>query len=206
MQKEEDDENETFRDLMNDRILRSADAALTAAAIMTSPAMPKQVPVPCLFASLYGCLLQVYIEDAIERAIKLARFQLTHVIFPAFDTTLRIAKEAKEKGEAPSKPRGRKPTAGPVKNKNVKALYSRMTDLVGCLAELVEMQPLTDNTIINLSPLAIAPFFVEGVSELQLNSLRLAAGIFKRYEKHRTIIMSDILNSLHRMPSTKVMI
>ena len=185
--KDEDDENETFRDLMNDRILRSADAALTAAAIMTSPSMSKQV----------------YIEDAIERAIKLARFQLTNVIYPAYDLTLRVAQQAKEKGQTPSKPRGRKPNEGPKKNRNVKILYSRMTDLVGCLAELVEMQPLTDNTIINLSPLAVSPFFVEAVSELQLNSLRLAASIFKRYPAHRPQIMGEILSSLHRVPSTK---
>ena len=186
--KDEDEENDTFRELLNDRILRSAEAALCAAAVLTSPAMPKQV----------------YLEDAIERAIKLAKFQLSQVVYPAMDPTLRAAQEAKEKGEPVTKPRGRRPThAAPQKNPLVKTLYHRMTELVGCLAELVEIQPLPDTTVLLLSPLAISPFFVEQVPELQLNALRLAAALFGRYERHRDQIMGEILASLHRTPRAR---
>ncbi len=62
---------------MAERVLRSAEAAMTALQIMTSTSMPKQV----------------YIEDTIERSIQLAKFQLSNVIYPYFDVTHRVQKK-----------------------------------------------------------------------------------------------------------------
>ncbi len=98
---------------------------------------------------------------------------------------------------------GRKKKGGGSKNKTVMGLYRSLTELLFCFGELVEMQPLTDTTVLNLTSLAVAPFFVENISELQLNALRLITVIFKKYPKHRDLILYDILGSLSRLPNTK---
>ena len=92
------------------------------------------------------------------------------------------------------------------------------------------------NMLLQMSTLSVAPFFVENISELQLNSLKLVTRVrfssiplhmiifgsqnilfvlnfwyqrdfllqlFSRYEKHRQLIMEDILSSLARLPSSK---
>lgn len=43
-----------------------------------------------------------------------------------------------------------------------------MTELVSLFAELVRIQLLTDTTVLHISTLGVAPFFVENVAELQL--------------------------------------
>ncbi len=63
------------------------------------------------------------------------------------------------------------------KNKSILALYNKLTDLVGNLAELVDIQELTDTIILQMSTLAVAPFFVENISELQLNALKLVTRV-----------------------------
>lgn len=78
-QKFESEEDVTWRELMSDRVFRSADSALIALTIMTSVGMPKQV----------------YVEDAIERAVLLVKFQLQNVIFPAYDPVYRTDKDKK---------------------------------------------------------------------------------------------------------------
>ena len=97
------------------------------------------------------------------------------------------------------------------KNKNVLALYNKLTELVDSLAELIDIQELTDTIILQvstqsiygvfkpgngkyasvascirttslllsfqMSTLSVAPFFVENISELQLNSLKLVTRV-----------------------------
>lgn len=54
-----------------------------------------------------------------------------------------------------------------------------------------------------MSSLAVQPFFVENVSELQLAAIKLVTEIFSRYEKHRQLILDDMFLSLARLPSSK---
>lgn len=54
-----------------------------------------------------------------------------------------------------------------------------------------------------ISTLGVAPFFVENISELQLNAMRLVTTVFAHYEKHRQLILEDIFASLARLPSSK---
>jgi hypothetical protein len=70
---------------------------------------------------------------------------------------------------------------GQVKNKAVLSLYAKLVELIGCFAELVDLQALTDTTVLQLSSLGVSPFFVENISELQLNSLRLVSNVRLRY-------------------------
>ena len=64
-----------------------------------------------------------------------------------------------------------------VKNKSVLMLYNKLVEIVGALSELVDIQELTDTIILQASTLAVAPFFVENISELQLNSLKLVTSV-----------------------------
>ncbi len=59
-----------------------------------------------------------------------------------------------------------------MRNKTVRALFTKLVELLGCFAELVEIQPLTDTCVVQLTALAVTPFFVEGIPELQLKAMR----------------------------------
>ena len=64
-----------------------------------------------------------------------------------------------------------------VREKSIQSLYNKLHELVGLLSELLNVQVLTDNAVLHASSLGVAPFFVEGVSELQLSSLRLVTTV-----------------------------
>ncbi|EPB68083.1 HEAT repeat protein [Ancylostoma ceylanicum] len=103
---EEDDQ--ALKELVDERLIRGADAACTTLMIMTCHKMPKQV----------------YIEDAIERSINLCRHYLKSIVFPASDPMYGPGKKQKadEKRRKKLEQVQRSPT--------VQLLYSRMTDLV----------------------------------------------------------------------------
>ncbi|ELU12686.1 hypothetical protein CAPTEDRAFT_160616 [Capitella teleta] len=170
------EEEQLWREVTIERVLAAVDAALTALYVMTSPGMPKEV----------------YIEDVIERVVSMAKMQLQNTIFPDYDPVYRID----PKGRSRSKASGSK-------HRSSIQLYNKLSDLVGTLSELIDMQELTDTIILQASTLAVSPFFVENINELQLNSLKLVTSVFTRYEKHRQLIVEDILSSLARLPSSK---
>ena len=64
-----------------------------------------------------------------------------------------------------------------IKNRAILGLYNKLHELVGLLADLLSIQKLTDTTVLQLSTLGVAPFFVENVSELQLSSLSLVTKV-----------------------------
>ena len=45
------------------------------------------------------------------------------------------------------------------------------------LAELLNIQVLTDTAVLHASSMGVAPFFVESVSELQLSALKLVTTV-----------------------------
>ena len=57
-----------------ERVVGAMDAALVALYVMTSKKMPKEV----------------YLEDVIERLVRMAKIQLQHTIFPEFDPVYRV--------------------------------------------------------------------------------------------------------------------
>lgn len=85
----------------------------------------------------------------------------------------------------------------------ISQLYNRLVEVLGSLSQLCDIQQLTDTLVLQLSSMGVSLFFVENVSELQLNGLKLLTSIFSQYEKHRQLIMEDILASLARLPSSK---
>ncbi|KAJ8305636.1 hypothetical protein KUTeg_016181 [Tegillarca granosa] len=182
---DDEEDDKLWRELAMERVGRSMDAALTALYIMTSPEMPKQV----------------YLEDVIERIILFGKFQLHNTLYPEYDPVYRIDPKAKDGYHGSLKLK--RARAGQVKHKTTITLYNKMSDLVGTMAELIDIQELTDTTILQVSTLGVSPFFVENISEIQLNAMKLVTTIFSRYEKHRQLILEDIFASLARLPSSK---
>ncbi|XP_078316661.1 nipped-B-like protein isoform X3 [Crassostrea virginica] len=184
-QDEDEEEQKLWRSLIMERVMRSMNSVLIALHIMTSPDMPKQV----------------YLEDVIERIILFGKFQLQNTIFPEFDPVYKIDPKAKDGYHGSLK--AKRARATQVKHKSTINLFNKISDMIEKLAELVDIQELTDTTILQLSTLGVSPFFVENISEMQLNSMKLVTTIFSKYEKHRQLILEDIFASLARLPSSK---
>lgn len=179
-----DDDNEAMRQLWMEtaveRVLGAADASLTVMHVLTAANMPKRA----------------YIEDVIERVLLFVKYQMMNTIFPSYDSTYRVDSRSRKND-------GRKKKSGQALERTVKVLYTKICELVSLIAELLNIQVLTDTSVLHGSSLGVPPFFTENVSELQLSCLKLVTTIFTRYEKHRRILLDDILASIARLPSTK---
>ncbi|XP_033636427.1 nipped-B-like protein A [Asterias rubens] len=173
-----------WRELAMERITHSMDSALTALYIMTSEAMPKEV----------------FIEDVIDRITNLAKFQLQNSIYPEFDPVYRVSGD---KNAVYTNMKMKRARAHGSSEKSILALYNKLCVLVSNLAELLDIQILTDSTVLMVSSIGTAPFFVENISELQLSAMKLISTVFSKYEKHRQLILEDIFASLARLPSSK---
>jgi len=185
---EEDDEaddDKLFLELAAERVNRAADCAICAMNIMTSSNMNKRV----------------YLDDVIDRIAQFIRFQLSKTIYPSFDP---VYKELSKNKDAyigsMKKKRNYAPT---VRDKKMLHLYNRCHEIVSLLGELVHIQLLTDTTVLHLSTMGVAPFFVENIPELQLSALKMVTGVFAKYDKHRKLVLDDILASIARLPQTK---
>ncbi|XP_043371234.1 nipped-B-like protein isoform X3 [Dermochelys coriacea] len=178
-----EDEERLWRDLIMERVTKSADACLTAINIMTSPNMPKAV----------------YIEDVIERVIQYTKFHLQNTLYPQYDPVYRVDPH----GGGVLSSKAKRAKCSTHKQRVIVMLYNKVCDIVSSLAELLEIQLLTDTTILQVSSMGITPFFVENVSELQLCAIKLVTAVFSRYEKHRQLILEEIFTSLARLPTSK---
>lgn len=180
------EEGRLWMQLAMERVQRAVDASLIALHIMTSSNMPKTV----------------YLEDVIDRIVLFMKFQLQNTIYPSFDPVYKI--DTKNKTENyNSSGRKKRGHMKEVREKSILQVYNKMHELVGLLAELFNIQVLTDTSVLHASSLGVAPFFVESVSDLQLSALKLVTIIFTKYEKHRRLLLDDILASIARLPSSK---
>ncbi|XP_028045102.1 LOW QUALITY PROTEIN: nipped-B-like protein B [Monomorium pharaonis] len=180
------DEGRLWMQLAMERVQRAVDASLIALHIMTSNNMPKTV----------------YLEDVIDRIILFMKFQLQNTIYPSFDPVYKV--DTKNKTDNfNSSGRKKRGHTKEVREKSILQVYNKMHELVGLLAELLNIQVLTDTSVLHASSLGVAPFFVESVSDLQLSALKLVTVIFTKYEKHRRLLLDDILASIARLPSSK---
>ncbi|XP_011266274.1 nipped-B-like protein B [Camponotus floridanus] len=180
------EEGRLWMQLAMERVQRAVDASLIALHIMTSCNMPKTV----------------YLEDVIDRIVLFMKFQLQNTIYPSFDPVYKI--DTKNKTDNfNSSGRKKRGHMKEVREKSILQVYNKMHELVGLLAELLNIQVLTDTSVLHASSLGVAPFFVESVSDLQLSALKLVTVIFTKYEKHRRLLLDDILASIARLPSSK---
>ncbi|XP_036919089.1 nipped-B-like protein isoform X3 [Sturnira hondurensis] len=178
-----EEEERLWRDLIMERVTKSADACLTTINIMTSPNMPKAV----------------YIEDVIERVIQYTKFHLQNTLYPQYDPVYRLDPH----GGGILSSKAKRAKCSTHKQRVIVMLYNKVCDIVSSLSELLEIQLLTDTTILQVSSMGITPFFVENVSELQLCAIKLVTAVFSRYEKHRQLILEEIFTSLARLPTSK---
>ncbi|XP_065107080.1 nipped-B-like protein A isoform X1 [Paramisgurnus dabryanus] len=178
-----EDEERLWRDLIMERVTKSADACLTALNIMTSIRMPKAV----------------YIEDVIERVLQYTKFHLQNTLYPQYDPVYRV----NPKGGSLLSSKAKRAKCSTAKQRVIVMLYNKVCDVVSNISELLEIQLLTDTTILQISSMGITPFFVENVSELQLCAIKLVTAVFSRYEKHRQLILEEIFTSLARLPTSK---
>ncbi|CAG5923625.1 nipped-B-like protein A isoform 2-T2 [Menidia menidia] len=178
-----EDEEKLWRDLIMERVTKSADACLTALNIMTSAHMPKAV----------------YIEDVIERVLQYTKFHLQNTLYPQYDPVYRVDPH----GGGMLSSKAKRAKCSTHKQRVIVMLYNKVCDIVSNISELLEIQLLTDTTILQVSSMGITPFFVENVSELQLCAIKLVTAVFSRYEKHRQLILEEIFTSLARLPTSK---
>ncbi|XP_061784887.1 nipped-B-like protein A isoform X1 [Nerophis lumbriciformis] len=178
-----EDEERLWRDLIMERVTKSADACLTALNIMTSSHMPKAV----------------YIEDVIERVLQYTKFHLQNTLYPQYDPVYRVDPH----GSGLLSSKAKRAKCSTHKQRVIVMLYNKVCDIVSNISELLEIQLLTDTTILQVSSMGITPFFVENVSELQLCAIKLVTAVFSRYEKHRQLILEEIFTSLARLPTSK---
>ncbi|XP_037633011.1 nipped-B-like protein A isoform X1 [Sebastes umbrosus] len=179
----DEDEEKLWRDLIMERVTKSADACLTALNIMTSMHMPKAV----------------YIEDVIERVLQYTKFHLQNSLYPQYDPVYRVDPH----GGGLLSSKAKRAKCSTHKQRVIVMLYNKVCDIVSNISELLEIQLLTDTTILQVSSMGITPFFVENVSELQLCAIKLVTAVFSRYEKHRQLILEEIFTSLARLPTSK---
>ena len=182
---DDEDDNRMWLEMATERVMRAAEASLTVLNIMTAKKMSKRV----------------YIDDVIDRVALFLRFQLSNTIYPSFDPIYREISKSKT-GYVGSMKKKRS-YAHTVRDKNILGLYNKVTEMTSMLAELVKVQLLTDTSILHISTLGVAPFFVEAIPELQLAALKLVTNVFSKYEKHRKLLLDDILASIARLPSSK---
>lgn len=71
-----------------------------------------------------------------------------------------------------------------VREKSILTLYNKLHELVSLLAELLNIQVLTDTAVLHASSMGVAPFFVESVSELQLSALKLVTTVSSEHDMH----------------------
>uniref|UniRef100_A0A915LBX9 Nipped-B protein n=1 Tax=Meloidogyne javanica TaxID=6303 RepID=A0A915LBX9_MELJA len=180
---ESDETDEAFRELIDERLLKSVDAALTALCIMTSRRMPKQV----------------LVEDVFERSVQLCKQCLQEVIYPHTDNSLKVQSSKLRKSGDCSFIKKRNIS----RNINTSQLYSRLLDLLTCFSELARLHSLSETLMIQLSSLCTPPFFVENVPEVQMQSINLLPIIFAKCPTLRRTILLDLLNMVHKLPLTR---
>lgn len=130
----------------------AANACLTSLYIMTSPNMSKKV----------------YLEEIIDRVVLYIKYHLSNTIFPSYDSTYKLDNKKKD---------GRRKKSTPMSGKGISNLYTKISELVNLLSELLNIQILTDTSVLHASSMGISPFFVENVSELQLACLKLVTTV-----------------------------
>jgi len=85
-----------------------------------------------------------------------------------------------------------------VRDKSLLTLYTKLHSLVGLLAELLNIQVLTDTAVLHASSMAVSPFFVEEVSELQLSALKLVTTVSRSIFFYLLVVPLSVLCNLQK--------
>jgi hypothetical protein len=74
---------------------------------------------------------------------------------------------------------------------------------MACFAELARFHTLNETTLHNLCSLGTPVFFIDGISEIQIEGIRLLSTVFSTSAEMRRSVLHELLESLHRLPSSK---
>ena len=66
-----------------------------------------------------------------------------------------------------------------VRDRNIISLYSKCRELTDLMGDMVKLTKLSDTTVLHISTIGVAPFFVESIPELQLAALKLVTNVFR---------------------------
>lgn len=179
-------EDEGPKDHIENKILKAIEAGCISMIVMTSPKIPKMV----------------LLQDGIEKAIQICKELSQHVIFPAYDPTVTSTDNAvtnKLKKAADSNKKRKEPE----RSVFVMNLFQRTCEIISCFAELTRFESLNEIIVSNLCTLGTPAFFVDGVGGMQVECIKLLSTIFSINPQLRKSILNDLLENLHRLPSTK---
>ena len=191
-------EGKKWRALSVERIGRATEAAQTILAISGGSGLgPAMV-----------------VEEILETVLEHARFHLVTNIYSEMDPSYRYTPQEQEEevpsefvihvGGRVSKQKTAKAKKGFSFNRwDLTLLYFKLAELLESMSVLAKSCVLTDTLVLQLSSLALKPFFVENNSTLQLSALKLARNIFSKYPKHRPLMLEEIFQSLAKLPSSK---
>lgn len=147
---------------------------------------------------------ELIIEDLIEQIGIFQKLILNEIIFPHYDPVYKSSSDSKpmpkRKLFTQSHPNSNKSALNP---KHINHLYNRMREMLGFTSQLLTQVDLTDTIVITLTSLSVMCFFVENINDLQLETLKILTNIFSRYERHRQLVLDDILSSLAKLHQSK---
>ncbi len=197
------EQDKLLREILVEKLLRAADCSIISLIIMTAPNISKEL----------------IIEDNIEQISAFSKLHLTETIFPHYDPIYKVdnqSKLASSNSAASSTKRkiinqfgqtnstsSSASSSNSFKTKNIQHFYNRMREILNLIGEIVCQIDMTDTIVITLSSLSVMCFFVENINDLQLETLKILTNLFTRYEKHRQLVLDDILSSLVKLHSTK---
>lgn len=171
-------------------------------------------------------------EDAIEGAIVLFRHNLSKNILPALNNVGHIDMNQSKDGATtaanmtPAKKRRRSSAAASgggsgklaVLIKEMKKSYKFVQETIGItilvmerLDSLIQKIPLDDQQILMISSGALSSLeldpttdaFIKTMHQLHVATLGVVTSIFRRYPRHRHIIIEDLFPVMLRMPTSK---
>lgn len=159
---------------------------------------------------------ELIIEDIIEQITIFIKINLTETIFPHYDPVYKTNTSSNDQSKQPSSKRkllnqfqtsnstnSSSKHSTSTTGKYINHFYNRMREILNLVSDLITQIDLTDTIVITLTSLSVMCFFVENINDLQLESLKIITNLFTRYQKHRQLVLDDILSSLIKLHSTK---
>lgn len=169
-------------------------------------------------------------DDTLEACVTLIKNHIQKHLIPALSNTGHVGvsmsasndgtEETEEQTPASKKSRSVSPNRGVVA-KSLKAVYSPILSTVGQFGTMIERvdafvasNEMDDSLLFTLSGAALSTLTIDAsplvradaaslASIIQVSSIDLIAAIFRRYPRHRSIIIEDVFPLMLKLPSSK---
>ena len=169
-------------------------------------------------------------DDTLEACVTLIKNHIQKHLIPALSNTGHVGvsmsasndgtEETEQQTPASKKSRSVSPNRGVVA-KSLKAVYSPLLSTVGQFGTMIERvdafvasNEMDDSLLFTLSGAALSTLTIDAsplvradaaslASIIQVSSIDLIAAIFRRYPRHRSIIIEDVFPLMLKLPSSK---